>query len=187
MRGDRLKKLIGIGLIVALILLAAPNAYGSDPKKEIGVRIDGAEVRFDEPPIMVDGNVLVPMRGIFEHLGADVEWNSEERRIDAFKGERSIRYIIGSNDALVDGEVVPLKLAGIIRNGTTLVPLRFVAEALGAIVDWDDDNRIVTISSAPKVQAEVVAVMDGMYVDLSYKDLYARNVTERITCRYRAD
>jgi len=116
--------------------------------QDIRVTVDGDPVDFGiARPITQNGRVLVPMRQIFEKLGAYVQWNGGSRSIDAQKGTTQIRLVIGDNNATVNGTLRTLEVPAQIANGATMVPLRFVSEALGANVQWSSANRLVAISS----------------------------------------
>jgi hypothetical protein len=109
------------------------------------------EIPSDAPPLLRDGRTLVPLRAIFEWLGASVDYDAPSRGIAATKEAHSVRLRIGSRAALVDGASVSLDAPAMERGGRTYVPLRFVSEALGAEVDWDDDARVVTVTDGERV------------------------------------
>lgn len=127
---------------------------GAASAQNISARVDGVVVNFpDVQPSMVNGRVMVPMRGVFEHMGANVTWHHETRTVVAQSAKTEIRLPIGSMHAWVDGRQMSLDSPAIIRNGRTLVPLRFTAEALDASVDWMADTRTVMITTAGNVAA----------------------------------
>ncbi|MBM3497555.1 MAG: DUF4377 domain-containing protein [Armatimonadetes bacterium] len=99
----------------------------------------------DAPPLIREGRTLVPLRAIFEWLGADVDYDSTTRRIEATKGAHVVRLQLDSARAYVDGASVALEAPATSISGRAYVPLRFVSEALGAEVDWDADSRTVTV------------------------------------------
>lgn len=113
----------------------------------IKVIIDGELQQFEQPPFVVNGTTLVPMRAIFERLGANVEWNQAQRSVKATKGNTTIQLAIGSNMASKNGENVKLDVAAQTKNNHTMVPLRFISEALGANVMWDGKTSTVTITT----------------------------------------
>ena len=126
------------------LLMGAAFASAQD----IRVTVDGDPVDFGiARPITQNGRVLVPMRQIFEKLGAFVQWNGGSRSIDAQKGTTQIRLVIGDTNATVNGTIRTLEVPAQITNGATMVPLRFVSEAMGANVQWNAANRLVAISS----------------------------------------
>jgi hypothetical protein len=112
---------------------------------EIAVTLNGAPLRFDVAPVIVNGRTMVPMRTIFEELGFDVEWH--DGIITAVNGEKSIQMRIGETEMQINGEkTIALDAAPKIMYGRTLVPLRAVAEATGANVEWDAATQTVRIS-----------------------------------------
>jgi hypothetical protein len=114
----------------------------------IQVNINGSPLPMAVPPTIVNGRVMVPLRAIFEALGATVQWNPVDQSIVATKGNTAIRLQIGSTAAFNNGVQVTLDAAPQIEGGRTLVPVRFVGEALGAEVTWDGTNRQVNIVTA---------------------------------------
>ena len=120
-----------------------------DPMQEnpIKVTYNGEEIEFDQNPVVENGRTLVPLRAIFEKLGADVDWNSETKTVTATKGDVKISLTIDSTNAVKNGENITLDTAAKVINNRTLVPVRFVAEALGTDVGWDNETRQVLISS----------------------------------------
>ena len=118
----------------------------------ITVTVNNQPVAFEAArrPMMMSGRVLVPLRGVLERLGGNVQWDPKNRVVTgAHAGaNRQFRVRVGSNEALVNGETVALDSPPRIANGTTYVPLRFVSEAMGAKVVWDNARRTVIINAA---------------------------------------
>lgn len=100
----------------------------------------------DVPPTIENNRVLVPLRAIFEALNAEIDWNNETKTITATRGKSKISLTIGNKYAKVNGRTVKLDVAPTIVDGRTLVPVRFVAEALGGKVSWDDAAQSVYIN-----------------------------------------
>jgi predicted Rossmann fold nucleotide-binding protein DprA/Smf involved in DNA uptake len=99
-------------------------------------------------PYISNGSTLVPARFVVEKLDADIQWNGETQQvtvIDPFS-HRKIVLAIGSNQATVDGKATTLETAAELTNSSTFVPVRFIAEALGCKVEWDDKTRTVIIT-----------------------------------------
>ena len=144
-------KLLWFGLIFALIFVFAVSlAFAATVTvtkigSEYTVDIDGYLLTSDVPPIVEDGVTLVPMRVIFEALNAQVNYNDSEQSIDAQRDGTSVHLVLGSDKAYVNGEEKTLAVPAKLLNNRTLVPLRFVSEALGENVDYvvkkgDDDT-----------------------------------------------
>lgn len=111
------------------------------------VLLNGQYMHTSAPPIVRNGSTLVPMRDIFEALGASVQWNALTQGIAASRGATSISMQIGNRNALVNGQQVYLSQAPALYNGSTMVPLRFVSESMGANVDWNGTLQQVSIST----------------------------------------
>ncbi|MUG46421.1 hypothetical protein GNP95_15640 [Paenibacillus woosongensis] len=103
--------------------------------------------QYDQPPILQNGRTLVPLRGIFETLGATVHWNQTEETVTAFKGDRTIQLTIGSKQAKINEQLHNLDVAAKTVNNRTMVPLRFIGEALGEDVLWEQATRTVYIGN----------------------------------------
>jgi|GEM_PF-3467066 len=125
---------------------AAPRPPAAPPVAPPTVLLNGNRLTFDTPPVVTDGRVLVPMRTIFEALGARVAWSAPT--ITATRGADVIILTMGSRTVSVRGRNETIDVAPGIVGGRTLVPLRFVSQALGAQVAWDPAKREVTITSA---------------------------------------
>lgn len=113
----------------------------------IGVYVDGKSLEFDVPPSLEDGRVLLPLRVVFESLGASLEWVDSTKTVKGQMGNISLSLQIGSKTATVNGKEVSLDVPGKIVNGRTLVPVRFVSESFGAGVKWDNDTKTVYVTS----------------------------------------
>ncbi|KAF1083864.1 Primary amine oxidase precursor [Sporotomaculum syntrophicum] len=104
------------------------------------------------------GATLVPLRAIFQSLGANVNWDGATQTVTAAKAQTTVKLQIGSYAALVNGQPLTLLVPGKIINGNTMVPLRFVSESLGANVNWDSSTQKISISySEPVITNNYVA------------------------------
>jgi len=127
------------GLAMAAAFAAAEN---------VQVTVNGNPVTFDmAQPQMVNGRVLVPLRGVFEQLGANVEWNEGPQSVIAVGSGKTVRIRIGAADANVNGRIVTMDVPPELIDGSTMVPLRFLSESLGARVDWRPENNLVAITT----------------------------------------
>lgn len=106
-----------------------------------------------QPVLLKSGTVMVPLRFISEALGATVDWLPAMRIITLKRGETSIQLQIGSKTGLIDLRPMSLLEAPIIVGDRTLVPLRFISEAFGADVAWDQQTKRVTITLLRKSSA----------------------------------
>jgi hypothetical protein len=130
----------------------------------IRVVINDQPVDFDGPgPIMIDGShVFVPIRGVFEQMGGDVQWHPADQVIEGAKPGHMFRIKVGSTDAVVDGNQTTLPAAPELIGGTTYVPLRFASEALGASVHWHADTNTVSIRTGDEDSSSAPGDTDHM-------------------------
>ena len=131
-------------LIGALPLLAASVAFG----QRIHTTINGTPVHFsDVRPVSIDGRVLVPVRGVFEQMGVNVDWNPANQAVYATGNNRVVTLYINKRVAQVNNHQVTLDVPATVYAGRTMVPLRFISEAMGAMVDWDASTNTVAITT----------------------------------------
>jgi len=149
-RGTAARTLSGLAIVLTAVLLAHPDPAHADPA--LRLVIGGQEVTLDRPPLLIDGRVLVPVRGVFEHLGATLAWEDPathaiivSRTVAAGHGTQ-VRLMAGRRQAFVNDAPVTLDVAPILVAGRTFVPLRFISQALGATVAWDPGLRVVSIA-----------------------------------------
>ncbi len=121
--------------------------YVTARNDSIQVLLDGNKIAFDQPPILDNGRTLVPLRAIFEALGATVNWNESSKTVTATKDSSVIVMKIGEKNIGVNGKIIALDVPPKLVNGRTLVPVRAVAEGFNAGVDWDGGTKTVYLSS----------------------------------------
>lgn len=139
-------KIVKTLAVSALAVVTMAAMAQSD--QAIRIVIDGNQVQFDNTqPTEINGRVLVPLRGIFEKLGASVDWNSANQTITARKNGQRVRITIGQSDAFVNGQTSQLDVPPTLVGGVTMVPLRFVSEALGGFVSWNQSQQEVDVTS----------------------------------------
>lgn len=109
------------------------------------VEIDGKILGFDTPPVTESDRTLVPLRFIFETMGADVDWDSGTQTAIVTENNTSIKFSIDNVTATIDGAAKTMDVPARLINDKTLVPLRFLSEELGFDVQWDENTRTVTI------------------------------------------
>ena len=117
-----------------------------DSDTKLKVVVNGNALSTDQPPVIVEGRTLVPLRAIFEALGASVDWNNDEKKVTSTKGSDTITLVIGEKRLHKNGKEIVLDVPAQIVNSRTMVPARAVSEALGSKVDWNGDTKTVTIT-----------------------------------------
>ncbi len=146
-----MRRLLASALLV--LTLAAPVSAAEPPR----IVIDNTylSIPSEQAPFIESGRTMVPMRAMFEALGADVSWNQATQTVTAVKGETSVTLQIGSDTAAVSGKAVHLDQPAALVNDRTFVPLRFVSEALDAQVTWLEERRTVAITTRPVAEGPV--------------------------------
>ncbi len=158
-------------LLTAVFVLAL--AFSVSAEEAISLDIDGKAISCDTPPQIIDGRTMVPVRAIFEGVGASVDWNSDTKTITGKLGPVNVIMTIDSDTALVNGSAVQMDCAPVIIDGRTLAPARYVAESFGCKVSWDGEKRTVSIAT-PLASAQSSA-------EKPMQDKSAEAVTEKIT------
>lgn len=119
---------------------------------KIDVKLNNKLLNFEVDPIIVNGRTLVPLRAIFEALGATVDWDAAKQKVSANRASTVVELTIGSLHPTVNGQDWPLEVPAQILKGRTLAPLRFVAEAFGSKVNWDAASQTVSIDASMLTQ-----------------------------------
>lgn len=142
-----------------------PSPSPAPEAKAITVTVNGSKVAFDVPPQIINGRTMVPLRAIFEALGAQVEWDQATQGIHSVKGGTQVSMQIGSAEMTVtrDGrtEKKTLDVPPRMVNSRTLVPVRAIAEAFGSEVEWEQTTRTVTVVDKAPAQAASGEVLRG--------------------------
>lgn len=149
-------KALSSAAATAVALTALPGCTAV--AKDVNIVIDGEELNLDVAPQIIDGRVMVPIRGVLENLGALVKWDDETQTVSARKSSKTVSLEIGSNDVTLDKgetnddgsaktETIQTDVAAQLVSDRTLVPLRVISEAMGYSVDWNDETYTVSITT----------------------------------------
>ena len=122
------------------------HTYSSQNQRTITVLLNGSALAFDQPPIIIDGRTLVPMRAILEALGAEVCWDGDTQTATAYGNGTTVMLTIGNSWIYKNGTAIYLDVPSILINDRTLVPVRAVSEAFDCTIDWDGDSGTVNIT-----------------------------------------
>ena len=189
------KKIIASVLAVASVLTVSAGALADD---NITVTVNGNNVSFVEiTPFIENDHTLVPMREIFEALGADVQWDDETRTVISYDSvsDVSITMQIDSDVMYVNGDAVTLETPAKIVGSSTVVPVRAIAEGMHSVVGWDEEpssqipNPWTDYNSLDELNA---ALNNAESVKYQVADLNASSFDEGSKCeaqsyRYLAD
>jgi len=113
--------------------------------KRVGVVVNGLRITGFSPYVAPPGITMVPVRGVFEKVGADVSWEDYSQTVTVRMKTAVVILKVGSSSGLVNGREVQLTRPAEIKDGRTYIPLRFVAENLGGQVTWDQNSDVVYI------------------------------------------
>lgn len=124
--------------------------YIGGKERKPSVYLDGKKLELpdDQQPLIVNNRTLVPFRSIFEALGLSVSWKPKTQTVIGSKPGMEIYFYINGNVAQVNGIKKELDVPAQIINDRTYIPLRFLSEALGLTVSWDDKTGMVSITSS---------------------------------------
>lgn len=154
-------------ILVLMIVFSSGSVFAQG---KIRVFINGTQLNLSVEPKVEKGTTLVPMRSIFEALGVPLKWDKDTQSISAEKDGKKIKLTIGQSMAYLNGEKVKLAVPAKVVKGNTMIPLRFVAEALGSKVEWRESINSVLISTGSYVY-------DKDFAAGTYSELYTVNGT----------
>ncbi|MDD6484914.1 MAG: carbohydrate-binding domain-containing protein [Clostridiales bacterium] len=142
----KLKKAISV--FTTISIAGAACACNVTAEDTIKITVDGAQLECETSPyISAEGRTMVPLRAVFEALGAEVDWDDATKTVTSTNTGRSVALSVGASSIKVNGAQKALDKAAEIVNDFTMVPARAVAEALGAEVTWDEESKTVSITS----------------------------------------
>jgi len=151
-------------LIVAFVLtMAAVSVYADEG---IQVAINGNLVNFDDqPPAIVDNRTLVPVRGVFEAMGFNADWEGDTQTATLTRTGYVIAITLDSTAFTTNGVSHQLEVPAQLIGGRTMLPIRAVLESVGYELDWDNNTRTVLITSGETVP--VVEIPQPVVVEVT--------------------
>lgn len=156
-------------LCVLVVLLILINSVGVFAAQNIRLFVNGSEINTDVSPMIVNSRTLVPMRAVLEALGADVSWVPTEKKAVITEHEHEIIMYADSDTASVNGENIKLDCPAKLVGGRVMIPVRFVAETLGADVSWDAaESKVIINKQMNKITLKSVnAAQSGDYMNIT--------------------
>lgn len=138
-------KFISVFIACAAAAASLPSVSAQD--EQVKVNVNGTAVIFeDQQPVIVNERTLVPVRGVFEALGASVDWNEESGEITINGGDVNITMSIGSSVMQAGESLIELDTPPELMSDRVMLPVRAICEALGATVEWDGESMTVNIN-----------------------------------------
>lgn len=141
-------------------------------QQEISVLIDGEKQSYDQAPILRNDRVLVPMRGIFEKLGAVVTWDAGTQTVHASKGSVKLQLKLRESTLFLGSQSYVLDQPPVIVKDRVMVPVRVISETFGALVKWDGAKQEVAISTDTMKLFELVDSQNLDELDRLLKEGY---------------
>jgi len=175
MKGMKKRLLISVALTLVLMFTAVFSAAAS-AKVKATVKVDGEVITLEKDLFGENGRIQVPLNGVFEKLNAKASWDEKTDKIIIEDNYTQIELVIGDKTATIlrkydfSGipEKVNLDVAPMKINGTVYVPVRFIAESLGAKVGWESKTKTVVIDT----EYDVIPVeKPAAYEVLTYEDI----------------
>lgn len=155
------RNFIKITVLTALLILCFSSfAFG---ETAVTVYVDNEKAEFDVNPVIEDGRTLVPLRGVFEKLGANVDWNKNISEVVIKDKYNEIEMILGKEKVMVNGEIKDIDVPTRMINSRTFAPLRFISENMGHTVKWDQNTHSVYITKndSPKKSENMVKTVES--------------------------
>ena len=174
-----MKKMITMfaATIVAVSAALTP-AFGTT---YAGVEFNGEKVQFEQDPVIENGRVLVPFRFVAEKLGATVAWDAETKTVTCEKDGVKISLTANVKDVVVSGQSLEIDVPAQIMNSRVFVPLRFVADNMGADVEWDAENKTVKINTVKEDAKDEVESASAVDVTETTTEETTETTTEETT------
>ena len=156
-------------LVLALVFIMSMSTLVSASRLPMSVYLKDRKLDTPVAPVTEKGRTLLPMRYVFEEIGADVDWDQKRGMALASKGDMDIALPIGKDYAFVNGKRVSLDVGTRAIKGRTLVPVRFASETLGLKAGWDNNTKSVLLDSkAPFGNYKVTRVVDGDTIKIMF-------------------
>lgn len=173
-----MKKLLSAVIVSTMLIGTFIMPYEVKAEKNITVEIDGKALNMDVAPYIKNNRTMIPFRAIFEGLGAKVTYDFADERNKTVVGEKLDRKVIltiGKDKAIYCTHERNLDAPAELKNSRTFVPLRFVSESMGAKVDWDEQNRKVSIwtHNPESKQIELKTVVNTSLIPKGFQRMYS--------------
>ncbi len=141
------KQIFIIPLILTILFTASISNVSAMDDRKITIQIDGSTLSLDTDPIIHNSRTLVPIRGVFEALGATIDWNKSTRQVIVKSDNIEVLLEADNETILMNGYLNRLDTNAKLVDNRMLIPVRFIAESLGHDVDWDQTTRTVIITT----------------------------------------
>lgn len=169
-----MKKFLFCVLVAVIATFAAVSAYA---QSAIKVKLNGNNIVSDVAPQIINGRTMVPVRSIFNALGAEVTYDKNTKTIVGTKNNTVVKMYVGKNYMYVNGISYKMDCEPVVVNGRALAPARYVAEGFGCTVSYDAVNKVVYITGNGK-NSQGVSVYGGFNDVPDYGDVVGSNLLQ---------
>ena len=183
-----MKKIISLLLTALITVISAVPVMAKDITPSIIV--DGREIVFrsEQPPVIQNDRLYIPVRRVIEKMGSSVAWDGEKKLVTIDSADNITRILMTIDNPQItvytftsvfhaDKEIIESDVAPVIINDRTMLPIRVIAEALGATVLWDDDTKQTTITSRKaKILASTNNIEDVDSEEFNYAEIFKEKV-----------
>ncbi|MFC5652808.1 copper amine oxidase N-terminal domain-containing protein [Paenibacillus solisilvae] len=149
-----MKKIQALILVLALFTLAFSGAASAAAQKSIRVWVGDQEVKFDIPPVVANNTTYVEFKGLFTALKYTIAYEAVTKTVTGQSGSSSIKINLTTGQAVVNGKAAAQTVQPLALNGRTLIPLRFVGEATGKLVEWNPSEQSIKIKEKGPTAAD---------------------------------
>lgn len=158
-----MKKIISLAVVVTLAISSMLCVYAADEGINVYLEgfsgINGEKINFDIPPQSINNRTMVPIRAIFEAMGANVMWDDATQTAISTKDDTTVKMTLNSTTEYINDVAYEMDVPPVIVDDRTLAPARYVAEAFGYHVDWDEMTKSVLIGK--NANFDISQVKDG--------------------------
>src|SRR5579864_3646820 len=157
----RLAMLVAATFVLSSVAPSFADAmmnFGSPPSGEVPILFNDHHVYANPDTLrqgrvlaalVKNGTILVPLRSMFEQMGATVSYDAGSKSVTASKPGSQVQVTLGKNEVLINGESRPLDVPPMMYKGVLLVPVRVISEALGAYVQWVPEQHVAVVRYIP--------------------------------------
>ncbi|MBW7474714.1 hypothetical protein K0T92_08145 [Paenibacillus oenotherae] len=174
MMGNSIKSIL-LAVVVALFIPVLAPATADAAKPETSVFVNGAKIKYTQPPITENGTTLVSARETIEGLGLQFSWDKANKRVIGSNGEMTLALTLGAPVGTVNGVSLFLGTPAVERNGRIMVPLRFLLDGLGASMQKKGDT--LSITTAAKEKSKFYTGLPLEITNTSVKNLSDQTIT----------
>lgn len=161
-----MRKFISILLSLLLIFNTITSVFAAGTAITLQVdnntiNIGNRSISIDTAPVIMNGRTLIPVRGVSEAMGGNVNWNNDTKTVTITLGSNKVEMTIDSTTAYFNDKAQTLDVAPVVLNGRTMLPARFIAESFGFDVNWDNDTKTISITPRQEISTETTTVEES--------------------------